>query len=135
MAGRIAGRRGRLYVAKTSAAAAEPLNYLKDFNIDFSTEQLDATAFGDTTKVYVTGLPDAKFSGTGFWDQGALGTLGLAQSGDAARWYFYFDTTQTTQYLAGTAYFDARFSQAVNGIVEVSINGSPASSTFSNGLT
>ena len=66
---RIHGRRGRLYVGLADdSATAEPVAYLSQWSLDSSTDKADVTAFGDTNKVSVSGLPNASGSFSGFYD-------------------------------------------------------------------
>jgi hypothetical protein len=65
---RIHGRNGRLYAALTSAGTAEPIAYLNAWSIDFSTDNAEVTAYGDTNKIYVAGLPDSAGDFGGWYD-------------------------------------------------------------------
>ena len=57
---RLHGRSGRLYAGIASAGTAEPITFLNSWSFDASTDDVDVTAFGDTNKTYVSGLPDFK---------------------------------------------------------------------------
>ena len=56
---RIHGRDGRLYAAIASGGTAEPIAFLNSWSIDFSVDRTDVTAFEDSNKVKLAGLPDA----------------------------------------------------------------------------
>ena len=60
--GRVHGRRGRLYVGIASdTAAAEPVTYVSGWSINFSTDNAEVTAIGDSNKVYVSLELGAKY--------------------------------------------------------------------------
>lgn len=117
---RIHGRRGRLYVGLSSdTAAAEPVSFLNNWDISSSTDRVDVTAFGDTNKVYVAGLPDATGSFSGFYDTETDQLYTASQDGLARKFYLYPDTSDG-DYWSGTAFFDFSSSGAVDGAVSVS---------------
>ena len=120
---RLAGRSGRLYVGMTSStAAAEPITFLRQWSIDFTTDDIEVTAFGDTNKVYVAGLPDASGSFSGFYDDATAQLYTAAVDGAARRFYLYPTTADTGEYFSGTATFDFSAEAAVDGAVTVSGN-------------
>lgn len=118
---RISGRKGRLYVGIASdSAAAEPIAYLRQFSINFPTDNQEVTAFGDDNKVYVSGLPDCTGSYSGFYDTATAQLYTAARDGAARRFYLYPTTDTTSQYWFGTALFDFSVDQAVDGPVTIS---------------
>lgn len=127
---RVSGKGGNIYVGVSgSTAAAEPVLSMKKWSADFKTDRMDATAFGDTNKVYVAGLPDGSGSFEGYWDDTNLGTYTAATDGVARRFYLYPKTPSTAgPYWYGTAFFDFSIEVAVDGIVSASGTFSPASS-------
>jgi hypothetical protein len=119
---RVAGRRGRLYAGIASdTAAAEPIAFLNTWSLDQSVDNIDVTSFGDTTKTYVAGMPDATGSFGWFYD------TATAQDGLARRFYLYPDITDG-DYFFGTALFDFSVTAATDGAVTVSGNWAAASS-------
>ena len=124
---RIAGRSGRLYAAITSAGTAEPIAYLNNWSLNFSTDKIDVTAFGDTNKTYVSGLPDTQGDISGFSDNATAQLFTSATDGVARKWYLYPDSTSTSQYWFGTGLFDFQVSAAVDGAVEISSSFAAAS--------
>ena len=121
---RIAGRAGRLYVNLTSAGTAEPVAFLNKWGIDFSSDDIDVTAFGDTGKVAVAGLPAASGSYGGFYDDATVQLYSAATDGLARRFYLYPSNSvgSAGPYWMGTATFDASFESDVGGSVTVSGN-------------
>lgn len=118
---RIHGRRGRLYVGLASdTAAAEPVTFLNRWAIDFSTDKVDVTAFGDTNKVSVAGLPNATGTYAGFYDDATAQLYTSSQDGLPRRFYLYPTNNTTTTYWYGTALFDFSAEGAVDGAVSIS---------------
>jgi hypothetical protein len=120
------GRNGRLYTNITSGGTAEPIAYLRDWSIDFSVDNVDVTAFGDSNKVYVAGLPDSSGTFAGFYDSATAQLYTAATDGVARKFYLYPDTADAI-YWFGTALFDFSVSTAVDGAVTVSGNWNAAS--------
>lgn len=117
------GRNGRLYANLTSGGTAEPVAFLKSWKLDFTTDQQDVTAFGDTGHVYVTGLPDVKGSFDGFFDDATTQTYTAATDGIARKVYLYWDlTNDPTSCFFGTAFLDFSVDTAVDGPVKVAGN-------------
>ena len=127
---RIAGRKGRLYVGLASdTATAEAVAFLNKWSISASTDNIDVTAFGDTGKVSVAGLPDASGSFSGFYDNATVQTYTAATDGLARRFYLYPDATvgTTGPYWFGTALFDFNAEGDVSGAVTISGDWAAAS--------
>lgn len=134
MASPIHGRRGRLYVGLTSSAStAESVANLTGFSIDFSTDDVEVTAFGDSNKVYVSGLPDCSGSFKGFLDTGTAQLYTAAADGDARKFYLYPTTSNTGIFWSGTAIFDFSVESDVGDAVKVSGNFKAASTVSKTG--
>jgi hypothetical protein len=102
-------------------AVAEPVAFLKSWDISFATDKIEVTAFGDTNKVYVAGLPDASGSYAGYWDNATAQMYTAATDGLARRFYLYQTTDlAASEYWFGTAFFDFSASGAVDAAGEVS---------------
>ena len=117
---RIAGRNGRLYANITSGGTAEPIAFLNNWSISFTTDNIEVTAFGDSHKTYVSSLPDVSGSFAGFYDDATAQTYTAATDGVARKFYLYPDNTSTGKYWFGTAFFDFSVSADVGGAVQVS---------------
>lgn len=126
--GRIHGRRGRVYVGLANdTAAASPVAYLSSWSIDFSTDRSEVTAYEDSNKVYVAGLPDASGDFGGFYDDASAQLYTAATDGLARRFYLYPTTASTGTYFFGTGLFDFSVSSSVDGPVEISGSWAAAS--------
>jgi hypothetical protein len=123
---RIAGRNGRIYANITSGGTPEPITYLNNWSINFATDKIEVTAFGDTGKTYVAGLPDATGDYSGFYDDGTNQFYTAAVDGVARKFYLYPSTSTNGQYWFGTAIFDFNVDAAVDGAVQVSGSWSAA---------
>ena len=120
------GRNGRLYAAIASGGTAQPIAFLSQWSIDFTVDNADVTALGDTNKVYVAGLPDSSGSFSGFFDSAGSDMYTAATDGLARAFYLYPDTADAT-YWYGTALFDFSVSGAVDGAITVSGDWNAAS--------
>lgn len=126
---RLHGRSGNLYVGlATTTSAAEAVAFLSKWQITFDTDDVDVTAFGDTNKTYVSGLPDVGGNFSGFYDDATVQTYTAATDGASRRFYLYPKTPSTAgPYWFGTAVFDFTVEGDVNGPVAVSGNFKAAS--------
>lgn len=125
---RIAGRNGRLYAGLIgSTAVAESIAFLNTFTLEFTTDDIEVTAFGDTNKTYVAGLPDVKGSYAGFFDDATAQLYTAALDGVARRFYLYPNNTNVGQYWFGTATFDFSVDGSVSDAVKISGNFTAAS--------
>ena len=124
---RISGKNGRLYAAINSGGTAEPIAFINSFSLQATQDRQEVTAFGDTNKVYVTGFSDAQGSFSGFWDDATRQLYTAAVDGVARSWYWYPDTTSTSRYWFGTAFFDFTIEENLSG--GVTISGSWAAAT------
>lgn len=136
MAAPISGRKGRIYVDVSSAgtAAAVPIANLNSFSLNRSTDKIETTSFGDSSKTYVVGLVDAQGDFSGFWDT-AGDQYKISAAIDGGRKFYLYPTTDTaTQYWFGRAHFDVSVSEQVSGAVEVSGSWAAAVSISDNGI-
>lgn len=125
---RIAGRAGRLYMNLTSGGTAEPVTYLNKWSLNFATDKVEVTAFGDASKQYVGGLPDASGDYAGWYDTATVQMYTAAVDGVARKFYLYPDNGLVTQYWFGTGIFDFNVDASVDGAVAIA--GSFAASTM-----
>lgn len=125
---RIHGRKGRMYVGMASAAAdASPVAYLSSWSINFDTDDVDVTAFGDENKTWESGLPDVGGDFAGFYDTESSQLYTAATDGASRKFYLYPTTDDTSKYYFGTGKFDMKVTTPVAGAVTVSGNWKAAS--------
>lgn len=126
---RIHGRNGRVYLGIASdTATAEPMPFLASYTISFETEKAEVTAFGDTNKVYVAGLPDASGEFSGFYDTATAQTYTAAVDGLPRKFYLYPTNLITTTYFFGTIFPDFSVEASVTDAVSISSTWNAASS-------
>lgn len=118
--GRIAGRRGQLYVDLTGSGSASPVPFLKKYTFNSTQATIDVTAFGDTTKVYVADLPDASGTYDGFYDTATPQLYTAATDSLARKTYLYPDNSIPGTYFYGTATFDMVLDVDVAGAAAIS---------------
>lgn len=112
------GRNGAVYVGVTSGAAASPLAFQASWSINMNVDKQDVTAFADSNKVYVAGLPDASGDFGGFLDDSTSQTYIAATDGLARNFYLYEDTQNAPNvYWFGTIIPDFSADGAVGGPV------------------
>ena len=116
---RLHGRAGRLYAGIASGGTAEPITFLNSWSFDASTDDVDVTAFGDTNKTYVSGLPDFKGSFAGFYDNASAQLYTAAVDGVARKFYLYASTSDAI-YWFGSATFDMSVETGVADAVKIS---------------
>lgn len=90
---RIHGRNGIVYVGLTNGAAASPINFQASWTMSMTVDRAEVTAFGDSNKVYVAGLPDASGDFNGFMDDATSQTYIAATDGLPRNFYLYPNTT------------------------------------------
>ncbi len=119
--GRIAGRRGRMYIDQTAngGGSASALPFMSDWNLDFSTEKIDVTSMDDEGMVSVSGLPKQEGKLSAWYDDASNQTYLAATDGAARKFYLYPNRDTATQYWFGTATFDFSVSAETNGAVKV----------------
>lgn len=131
---RIHGRNGRIYLGlASSAAVATPLPAFQKWSIKFVVDKAEVTAFGDTNKLYVAGLPDASGDFSGFYDDSNVQTYTAATDGQARNFYLYPNTNNLTQYWFGTVLPDFSVDGDVGSSVNVSASWNAASSIIKVG--
>jgi hypothetical protein len=111
----------------SDTAEASPIPFFSTWSINFSTDKVDVTAFGDDNKIYVSGLPDASGQFSGFYDDATAQTYTAATDGLARKFYLYPSTLTNTQYFFGTVLPDFSVDGAVADAVKVSASWNAAS--------
>jgi hypothetical protein len=112
----------------TSGGTAEPVAFVKSFEMNNGTEKIDVTAYGDSNKIYVAGLPDASGTFTFWYDDATVQTYTAAVDGIARKFYLYPDIVNAaSQYWWGTILPDFSVSGSVDGAIEGSCSWNAAS--------
>ena len=120
---RIHGKNGQVKIDTTPASPVSPVVVadLNEFTLDMSMDRVDVTAFGDTNKQRVTGLPD--FSGTlgGFWNSASSpGFFAIVLSAAAVWLRLIPNSVEPTYYFEGLANIDGSLNVSATGAVTIS---------------
>ena len=111
---RIHGKSGVVYFGIASGAAASPITFLNDWNVNFVLETAEVTAMQDANKIYVAGLPDASGDFAGWYDDATSQTYIGTRDGVARNFYLYpNNVTDPNQYFFGTIFADFSVSGGV----------------------
>ena len=122
------GRNGAVYMGATTGAVAVPLTFQAAWSINMVTDKDDVTAFQDSNKVYVGGLPDSSGDMSGFMDDATSQTYVAAVDGLPRNFYLYPDATNSPNtYWFGTVLPDFSADGAVAGPVNFKATWNAAS--------
>ena len=122
------GRNGVVYLSATNGSLASPVTFQASWSINFTVDKQDVTAFLDSNKVYVAGLPDASGDFSGFWDDATSQTYVAATDGLARNMYLYPNITADPNiYFFGTVLPDFAMDGAVGGPVNMKATWNAAS--------
>lgn len=122
------GRNGAVYMGATTGAVAVPLTFQAAWSINMVTDKDDVTAFQDSNKVYVGGLPDSSGDMSGFLDDATSQTYVAAVDGLPRNFYLYPDATNVPNtYWFGTVLPDFSADGAVAGPVNFKATWNAAS--------
>lgn len=125
--GRNAGRNAVIYFDLAGGGSASRLAYQAEWTMNFTSPKIDVTAFGDTNKTTVAGLPEASGSFTGFYDDTSNQTYTAAVDGLARKFYLYPNANLATRYFFGTINADVNFGATVAGAITASSSWEAAS--------
>lgn len=125
---RLAGRNAVIYFGATTAAAASPLTFGAKYSLNFTTNKIDVTAFGDRGKVVVAGLAAQSGDMTGWFDDATAQTYTAAVDGLARKLYIYPSSLSTGIYFFGTVFADFSSDSTVDGAATFSSSFEAASS-------
>jgi hypothetical protein len=117
------GRNGVVYMGITQSAgvssAATPIAFLTDWTVNKVTDKVEVTAFGDSNKTYVAGLPDATGDFSGWYDYFTPQTYIAAGDGIPRNFYLYPNTLNPTDYFYGTILPDFSAAGGVSAAVSL----------------
>jgi hypothetical protein len=122
------GRNGSVYIAVTNGTAAVPCAFQASWSLNKVVDKQDVTAFGDSNKTYVAGLPDASGDFSGFWDDATAQTYTAASDGLSRNMYLYPDLQNSPNvYFFGQVLPDYSIDGAVGGPVNFKSSWNAAS--------
>lgn len=115
------GSHGSVEMDATGGATPAVVASLNTWSLDLKRDRADATCFGDTTKVYVQGLPDISGKLEGVWDETLSPVLfGVALGEVAALLKLIPSDLAPTYFFSGLAYLDTGIEVAHDGAIKVS---------------
>jgi hypothetical protein len=79
---------------------------LNSWSLNMPTDKVEVTAFGDTNKQYVQGLPDVSGQIGGWWDDTSDALFDGSRSADGVQLFLYPSADATTKYFYGPAWID-----------------------------
>ncbi len=103
------GRKGAAYISISGSASASLVALLNSWSLNRETDYAETTAFGDTNKTYVQGLPDISGELSGFWDSDSDALYDGSISSDGVKIYLYPSTDAPSKYFYGPAWLDVSF--------------------------
>jgi hypothetical protein len=116
------GKKGVVYMSATGSGAAVTVVGLNNWSLNMPTDKVEVTAFGDTNKQYVQGLPDVSGDIAGWWDDTSDQLYDASRSSDGVKMYLYPSSDVATKYWYGPAWVD--FSIETGNEAGVSVSGS-----------
>jgi|SRR5262245_64613489 len=118
---RIHGKNGQVMMDPTGGATPVEVADLNAWTLDMAKDRVEVTAFGDTNKKRVAGLPD--YSGTvgGWWNSVSSPTFFDAVLGDAAVMLKLVpNELEPTYFFTGLANLDGSINVSATGAVSIS---------------
>ena len=119
---RIAGAHGQVLMDPTGGATPIAVANLNKWDLNLATDKIDVTAFGDTNKTYVQGLPDIKGAIAGFWDSSDTSIFDVALGTVACALKLLPSSLDATTFFSGKAWLDAQISVDSKGAVTIGGN-------------
>jgi hypothetical protein len=100
------GKKGVIYISTSGSGAAVAAVALNSWSLNMPTDKVEVTAFGDSNKQYVQGLPDATGQLGGWWDDTSDALYDASRSADGVKLYLYPSSDAPTKYWYGPAWVD-----------------------------
>lgn len=123
MAGRRHGSKGQVKMDPTGGATTVVVADLNAWTLNQARDTVDVTAFQDTNKQYVVGLPDVKGTVGGWWNSATSPVLFDAAAADIPVMLELVPSTIDPTFLfKGLAYLDAAINVSATGAVSISGN-------------
>jgi hypothetical protein len=122
MAVKYHAKKGVVYMSTSGSTAAVPVGGMRAYTFDGSTEDVDTTEFGATTRTSVIGFPAGRGTLEGFWSSDDTTLRQAANSADGTNLYIYPSSDAPTKYFAAQAWVDMSIRGAVDSAVTTSAN-------------
>lgn len=115
---RIHGKTGQIQMDPAGGSALVVIGDMNSWTLDMSTDRVDMTAFGDTNKHRVSGLPDYSGGIGGFWNAVATSSpayFAAVLAGLPVTLRLVPNTNDPTVYFQGLANIDGSVNVGSNG--------------------
>lgn len=118
------GSKGSVLIDPAGGTTYVAVAALNAWSLDQTRDTVDVTAFGDTNKEYVVGLPDTKGTFGGWWDGAATPAAIFDVAGGATPVGLKLvpSSLDATIFFSGLAYLDASINVPATGAIEISGN-------------
>jgi hypothetical protein len=117
------GSKGSVSMDPTGGSTYAPIASLNNWTLDLSRDAVDVTAYGDTTKISVLGLPAGNGTLGGWWEALASDALFDAALGDVAVGLKLVPSTlDATAFFTLPAYLSMSIECPADGAVSISGN-------------
>src|SRR5262245_12314810 len=121
MAGRIHGKNGQVKMDPAGGTALVIVADISEWTLDASKNRVEVTAFGDTNKIRVAGLPDYSGTVAGWWETTSSPLFFNVVFGNvAATLHLVPDTTIAGEFFEGKANLDGSVNCSATGAVSIS---------------
>ncbi len=114
------GKNGAVSMDPTGSTTYAEIVSLNSWTLDAASDNVDVTAFGDTNKQYVKGLPDYKGDIGGWWDSSSVVIFDAAFAGTPVGLKLVPSTLDATFFFSGLGYVDAGIECPADGAVSIS---------------
>lgn len=114
---RIHGKKGEVKMDPTGGATAVTVVNLNEWNLDLKKDRVDVTAFGDTNKQSVLGLPSYEGTIAGFWDSTALALMQAIMGDVAVMLHLVPSSLEPTIFWKGLSHLDGNIKVSSSGAV------------------
>lgn len=117
---RIHGSKGQILMDPTGGATPVVVASMNSWTLEMNRDRVDVTAFGDTFKQWVQGLPNIAGTLTGWYENTELDIFDVAQGDTAALLKLVPSSLAATHFWTGPAYLDASINVSATGAVSIS---------------
>lgn len=119
---RIHGSKGQVLMDPSGTIPGTPVVVasMNSWTLEMNRDRVDVTAFGDTFKQWVQGLPNIAGTLTGWYENTELDIFDVAQGDVAVALKLVPSSLASTHFWTGPAYLDASINVTATGAVSIS---------------
>ena len=116
---RIHGSKGQVMMDPTGGSTAVVIASLSTWDLSLKRDRVDVTAFGDTNKQWVQGLPDISGSIGGWYENTELDIFDVAAGDTPALLKLIPSSLAPTYFWSGLAFLDSQITVPATGAVAI----------------